>query len=569
MAVAAAALFLLYPGFLLSNEAMTMHLAFLQINIFMASLIATIYSVRRPSRALLWTILALVGAFLNLAISEYWFFLELLRPAIIWNELARQEPDRQGKIRRTFLRAPPFLSIFTGFLLVRAFNIGGINGGHAITFFTTFKSNPVSALVGQGSQIFSDLWLATAASFGGPFTLPGLTSRSLANTILLIGLLLPIGLLFFLWLRRQDTVNQDHFIGPFNSTALGYLAAGVVCLVLAGPPIWVAGLHIYMDTTGSHLTLPFMPGACLLVVGLVGLVFQPVMKPFFYSLLVAFLAVFQLLNSFNFARDWQSQETFLWQLSQRMPSLKPGTQLLTDGIESNLHGENSITAMINWMYTPPGTAGPNLVYFFFQNPDHAMEAMDRVVHNRTDPYPTILGSFTAHFQVALKYRPGFCLRVLDPDLDSHNKMLPPHLRQAAGVATYTAIEPAVVGAAVSRPPVEIIGNNPPPDNWCTAFEKASLAAQAGDWAQVTAIGDQAFGRGFKPNAGMELVVFIEGYAHSGDWRRSLDLLNQALQRSPDLNQVICYLKPRLPASSQPSADQQEFLDALQCSDGNQ
>jgi len=52
MAMVAAALFLLYPGFLLTSEAMTLHLAFLQLTIFLGSLLATVYSLRRPHQAL-------------------------------------------------------------------------------------------------------------------------------------------------------------------------------------------------------------------------------------------------------------------------------------------------------------------------------------------------------------------------------------------------------------------------------------------------------------------------------------------------------------------------------------
>ena len=95
MAAAAAALFLLYPGFLLSSIAMVMNLHFFQLTIFLCSLLATLYALRRPSQTLLWTVLALLGALLNLALSEYWFFLELVRPALIWFELASQEAGLQ------------------------------------------------------------------------------------------------------------------------------------------------------------------------------------------------------------------------------------------------------------------------------------------------------------------------------------------------------------------------------------------------------------------------------------------------------------------------------------------
>ena len=47
---------------------------------------------------------------------------------------------------------------------------------------------------------------------------------------------------------------------------------------------------------------------------------------------------------------------------------------------------------------------------------------------------------------------------------------------------------------------------------------------------------------------------------------SLRRPHQALKLNPELFQVFCYLKQRLPVDSQPSKDQQKFLDALQCKD---
>ena len=566
MAVVAAALFLLYPGFLMTSEAMTLHLAFLQLTIFLGSLLATVYSLRRPHQALLWTILALVGAFLNLAISEYWFFLELLRPALIWFELAHQETDYRRKGRRTLLRALPFLAVFAGFLLIRAFNVGGINSGHALTFFSELKNNPLSAVLGLISQVISNLWVATLGSFGSIFAMPGLSGRSPAMIALLLVLLLTTGFLFFLWLRRQESASQDHLVGAIHPTAQGYLLVGVACLLLAGPPIWITSLHVSEDVTSTHLTLPFMPGACLFVVGLVSLVFLSRMKTFLYSILIAFSIVFQILTGSIFVREKQLQETFLWQLSQRIPSLKPGTQLLTGGLGLDLNGENSNSAMVNWMYTPSAAASQDLQYYLYQYPERVQEAMDRLYLNRKDPQLNIFGYFSGRYQVALLFHPGSCLRVLNPELDIYNGSLPPHLRNAAEATNYGAIQPALAGAGSPRPPVEVFGNKPPPDNWCTAFEKASLAAQMGDWAQVTDIGGQAFGRGFKPNNGMELAVFIEGYARHNDWKRSAEFLRQALKLNPELFQVFCYLKQRLPVDSQPSKDQQKFLDALQCKD---
>jgi hypothetical protein len=63
---------------------------------------------------------------------------------------------------------------------------------------------------------------------------------------------------------------------------------------------------------------------------------------------------------------------------------------------------------------------------------------------------------------------------------------------------------------------------------------------------------------------MELVVFIEGYAHQNDWKHSEELLRQADKLNPELSTVYCHLIQRLPVDPQPSDDQHHFMADLHC-----
>lgn len=563
MAAAAAILLFLYPGFWLSSEALTFNVAFIQLTIFLGSLLATIYSLKRPHQALFWSLLALTGALLNLVISEYWFFVELVRLALIGFILAEQEPNRKRLIRRTFLRGLPYLAVMATVLLARVLNIGKINSGNAITFFVALGKNPISALLGLVLGIAQDLWFTILASFGYTFTLPGLAGRSRYVVGLISVVLLASGILTFLWLRYLEKSSED----STSKTALttqGYLLAGLAWLLLAGLPLWLVNLKIGLEATSTRLSLPFMPGACLFVVGLVSLLNRSGVRKTAFATLIAFSAIFQLLNGSTFVRQKSLQENFLWQLALRMPSIKPGTLLQTEKLELDYNGQNSNSAMVNWMYTPPGAASQDLQYYLMQFSELPKAPLRNTQPGEALSGPHMIGHFHARHQIALVYQPPSCMRVLDPHLDEHNPYLSTHEQKAAAQTDFSAIQPAVAGSPLPRPPVEIFGNHPPPDGWCVSFQKASIAAQMGDWVQVTQIADRAFRRGGHPHNAMELVVYIEGYAYQGDWEQSAKLLIWADELNPELKPIICRLKQRLVSNTQPSSGRDQALAVLNC-----
>jgi hypothetical protein len=555
--IVAALLFALYPAFWLSSEAMTFNLHYTQLTIFLASLLATVYSWLHPQKRIFWTALAFLGAFLNLVISEYYFFLELLRPILIWWVLAGQESNKRATIRRVFLKMLPFFGLFGAILLLRALNIGGINSGRSITFFQNFQNNPLMALLDLGARIGTDLWNVSVGGFSYAFTFPGLEDRSLPVLIAILLFLVTSISLTFLWLRQSQAEVSSVY--PENRrSSFEFLGIGVIGLLLAGIPIWLTSLTIDPELyTTTRLSLAFMTGACFFGVGLVSLLLRSWFKTLFFSVLISFCVVFQFLIGFGFAREWMNQENFLWQLSARMPAILSGTRLIGQEVDLKYNFENSNAALINWMYSS-ADGKPDLRYYIFQDAARIESAIQRV---ETGPVREehMLGVFYLQYRIAIEYQPASCLRVLDPDLDVHNPNLSVMMREAAAVTDFKAIQLAPEGSILARPPLELFGKSSPPDNWCIDFEKASLAAQFGDWKQVTDIAEKAFSRSNTTRNAMELVVYIEGYARQGNWQRSAELVNLALRLDPHLS-TFCYLKQRLP----PSPEREQVFAPLAC-----
>jgi hypothetical protein len=147
--------------------------------------------------------------------------------------------------------------------------------------------------------------------------------------------------------------------------------------------------------------------------------------------------------------------------------------------------------------------------------------------------------------VVIDYSPPGCLRVLDPQIDSENRLLVPLLRDAAVLSNTAMIhqENAVTLPASLFAPE-------PAHAWCYYFEKAELARQFGDWQKVAGLGDIAFKLDDHPNNPVERFVFIEGYAHVGDWKRALRLSRESYQVSKNyVGPLLCRLWERIKLES--------------------
>jgi hypothetical protein len=79
----------------------------------------------------------------------------------------------------------------------------------------------------------------------------------------------------------------------------------------------------------------------------------------------------------------------------------------------------------------------------------------------------------------------------------------------------------------------------PSHDWCYYYEKAELARQAKDWQQVSKLGDQVLQGALKPADPVELLPFIEGFAHVGRWDDASQLSLQAYKSSNRLQSLLC------------------------------
>ena len=165
LALSIALLFLLYPGFNQQSGAYLYSHFFIVLNF----LIFSYYLMLRAARGRYWlkTGFGMLFSALNLWMHEYFFVLELMRPAVIWTSLREEDLDFRARLRRTLGLWAPYLAVFVAAVLSRLFifnnqiyEIGGSQAG----------STPFNLL----TTIPASLWTVTVAAWSQVFRIPDL-----------------------------------------------------------------------------------------------------------------------------------------------------------------------------------------------------------------------------------------------------------------------------------------------------------------------------------------------------------------------------------------------------------
>jgi len=523
LALGLSLLFLLYPGF---NQQWG---AFLYSHFFIV-LFFFLYSLYLMLRRR--TIPALIFSALNLWMMEYFFVLELARPFVIWTSLRSESLTLRQRFTRTLSLWAPYLTVFALAVLSRLFIFNNQIYGFSVK--DEFIKAPLETSVLLLKKIFMSLWTVTGAAWAQAFQFPNpavdgpRTAAIYAFVVLAVG-----GAILFFW-RNHDEVGE-------RSDARWLLGLGVVMLILGGAPFWLTNVPVSLGFPANRATLPFMLGACFVIAGLIDL-FPSRSRNVVVVMLIALAAGRQFLWSNEFRRDWTTHKNLFWQMTWRAPGLEPNTLVLMNE-ELEYYADNSLGAALNWIYAPDNhTDRVDYVLFYPTNRiEHSLPEikLDIPIH-----YNYLAGEFNGNTSqtVVFYYVPPGCLRLLDPVIDSANRLIPDEtlLREAALLSSTT---PILGGASARMPDIYF---PEPVHGWCYYFEKADLARQAKDWKQVAALGDIAFALDDYPNDPIERFVFIEGYAHTREWGKAEELSMTSYRVAKDfVGPLLCILWDRI------------------------
>ncbi|HSJ87441.1 MAG TPA: hypothetical protein VK909_09560 [Anaerolineales bacterium] len=523
-ALAVALLFLLYPGF---NQQWG---AFLYSHFFIVlffSLISIYLSLKRQ------TIAALIFSALNLWMMEYFFPLEFARLGFLWTSLRDEYPNPRQRIKPTLQLWTPYLILFALAVLSRLFIFN--NQVYGFGLMSQLKSSPLETILALIQNFFISLWLVLVAAWAQTFAAidPSIHGVRTIALYVVVSLLVFGMALYFLFQQSVDSERRQD--------SLYAIGLGLFLLPFAGAPFWLTGLTISLAHPASRFTLPFLFAVSLIVAGLIQ--FVPVhFRYYLLALLIALAAGRQFLWSTDYLRNWQAQKNLFWQMTWRAPGLKPNTLVLMNE-ELSFYADNSLSAPLNWIYASKSSAD-EIGYVLFYPTNRINSSLPTLQKDIPIQYDYIAGRFHGNTSqaVAFYYDPPACLRLLEPDLDFNNRFILSEslMREASALSNQQQILDA--SAAVMP---KVYGPEPV-HGWCYYFEKADLARQFGKWDEVASLGDQAFQLDDHPNNPVERFVFIEGYAHKGDWDRALKLSKESYKVSKEyVAPLLCRLWKRI------------------------
>lgn len=544
----ASALFLVYPG-LGQNYISLMYTHFFVIlNIFLLSLHLSILAIQRKSLPL--TLAALLLAGINVLTMEYFYFLEFFRLALFWFVLPGEWKSR---LRRALLSFLPYLAIFAGVTIWRAFFFQNQNASYSYGTIEALKQNIFTGALKLLANMAKAFWESVPHAWLFPFEPVDINSLGLYSTIAAFGLALVCTVLIWLHLSAQAKPQGRDFSRDF-------LLLGLAAWVLGGGAFWLVGektlpqLHFSAD----RFTMSFMLGSSLILTGLLGLLKKyPRAQRAVLAILLGFSVGKQFQANSLYRHDWETVRQLFWQMTWRMPNLQPGTTLLSNDLPVTLFSDNSLSGPLNWVYSPPGRMD-YILYFASVRTEEGRALGTGLQPNVSFDQNYLATTFHGNTSkmVVFNFAPPACLRVLDPEIDPLNKLLPPLLRDAAALSN-----PALISAS---PKAQIPAFLQPAaqQGWCQAFSHAELLRQDQAWPEILAIRNEALQKGWRANDPLENFVFIEAYAHSGDWQNARKLSREAYSFSKEvMRPTLCALWTRIERETPRDAQMQAALQA--------
>ena len=593
--------FLLYPGF---NQQWGSYLYshfFIVLNCFLASLYFMLRALDDPRRARLFTALALIFSALNLWMMEYFFFAELVRPIILFTALRERNAGTQvdrytGKqietehatrniakhprgTQQTLLYALrlsiPFLLIWLADLFWRLFIFN--NQVYSTSLLGDLRTDFFATLARLVQLVLASFWTVSGSALSQVFQLPSVTVDGPRTTLMVAAVILLVFLLTQYALRSRGT-QVDTYTGKQPSSFIFHLSSlSLASFLTAGWPFWLIEFPPTLAHPTSRFTLPFMFGASLLWAGLLELIPWARWKILLAGLLIALMAGRQAFWMNDYRREWDSQKTLFWQMTWRAPGLESNTTVLlndraflspsatgllppVDARVFNYYADNSLSAALNWIYAPDNHSD-QMDYLLLYPKSRIGGSLPSFEKDLPINYDFLAGKFAGNTSqvVAFYYSPPGCLRLLDPEIDTINRFMPDEtlMREAAALSSSAWIRPEETATMPN------VYGSEPPRGWCYYFERADLARQMKDWEEVVRIAGIAFELDDHPNDPVERFVFIEGYAHAGDWARAQELSLESYRVSKEyVAPMLCSLWSRIARETAPGAEQSAALDAL-------
>ena len=373
-------IFLVYPVFTARATAVTFHQQWLQFGLYFLSLGLTLQAVRLwpfASRATVWRFWLLSGfsvvfSLAQLSITEYFAPLELLRPLLLWLAIAQNLKknqtdvpfDERRRLGLTLQMSAPYLAAIAAYGVWRFFFLhpGSGSDPYSMSMLFAFFQKPLATLRTLIPVVLEDSLYSLVTVWGPPLATDPLKNAGLFQVTAEILSLIAAGFIFVFLLRLAGAEMQDEENQGWRRQAL---VIGAAAFLLGILPAWITGRQVVFDYHSDRYALPAMFGASLLWMAFIDWLTPTRLKrAVLVAILICLSTGLQLQTANNNRWLWVSETRFFWQLSWRVPYLKPGTALLTYDETFPNQGLFSLSSALNLLY-PPTPVSETLPYWWY------------------------------------------------------------------------------------------------------------------------------------------------------------------------------------------------------------
>ena len=521
-------LFFVYPVFKQQPTSIAFAHHWIAFSFFLLSFYLQLLSVDKDKIITGLLILSLILNGVQLFTNEYFITMELTRPFLLGLYLYKQGKFSRKNWKFLFWVSLPYLILFAGYLSWRFIFLElPVDDRNSPKMLMAFFSTPVYA-VRRWFEMFLQSFIEEI--FGAWYHALNPTNivfKPIADALnwIVLAVCAVIMIPFLLWFNKRDIEHyESQTRWSWKTTGM---IVGFILMILGFIPGWGLGRTI-VDTSGMYndrFGLVSELGTSIFLVSFLSWLIQNRKAlVVIFGLMISIGIGFQYQSLWDYAKSWDMQKEFAWQLYNRAPDIEKNTAIISNGVIAKFVGSWADTSAINQMYDP-AMEGETNAYWVYTPGKISLDYLARYDYMITERNKFLVfnGNLNDSIVIMKPENGNHCLWVIDAD-DVQNPYLDPSL---SAFIEFSHPE-RILSNGVQLYPSDIWGKEREQD-WCYHYLKGELAVQNQNWEQAVQLYDQATTEGFSPQNATEFSPFIEAYAMLEQWDKAIALTEQALQ----------------------------------------
>ncbi len=523
-----------YPAFSQHSAALATSSSFAGLGIFSLSLGLNMLALLRQKSWIQLTAFAVFASLFSRTTIPYFWGLEILRPFLIWVVLRRISLNKSFFKEWVRQWMPYILTLSITVIVGLIWFPSRFVTIPVATQSVSLSGNFLEEIIKFGNQFIKDFIHLTVENWISPLDPDNFVLNAKANWFswFTSALVTVISILYLFSLNgREDSgpSDQDEFS---RETVLFGVVGFVTGSMLSWSQIWSP------STQGSsdQLALSSMLGSVLLLVGIVHW-FSQRKQP--EAIILGIIFVFamssqmQLVNKYRLS--WEQQKDFFWQLTWRVPDIKPGTAIVSPNMPFAMMNDVHVGYALNTIYDKQETSN-EVPYWFFSGKK------------------TLSGlkpgeSFT--FQYKSTRFNGNSDQILVADFSNGSNCL--HIfTQNDPLILYNDDNERTLEKKSNQDLIDLHSENPvtlpaaifgaePDHGWCYSYQKMENALQDQDWEKAALLADEAEAKGFSPKTALEYTPLVLAYMRTHQNDKAIQASLEGQQKDPEHTRYFCAL----------------------------